>query len=85
MIKNDLKNYLKAGYPALSVLTQESHRAEQILVCDDWDFYVWDCNQGIRKAGNNQVLDEVRDPVEAINWLSMYNSMIQFFKIDIEL
>jgi len=49
VIKNDLKNYLKAGYPALCVLTQESHRAEQLLVCDDWEFFVWDCNQGIRK------------------------------------
>ncbi len=76
MIKDDLKNYLKAGYPALCVLTQESHRAEQMLTCDDWEFFVWDCNQGIRKAGNNQVLDEIKDPVEAINWLSMYNDTV---------
>ncbi len=76
MIKNDLKNYLKAGYPAICVLTQEAHRAEQLLVCDDWDFYAWDCISGIRKAGNVQVLDEIRDPVEAINWLSMYNDTV---------
>ena len=76
MIKDDLKNYLKAGYPALCVLTQESHRAEQLLICEDWDFSVWDCNQGIRKAGSTQVLDEIRDPVEAVNWLSMYNDTV---------
>ncbi len=70
MIKDDLKNYLKAGYPALCVLTQESHRAEQLLICDDWEFFVWDCNQGIRPAGKTQVVDEIKDPVEAINWLS---------------
>ena len=76
MIKDDLKNYLKAGYPALCVLTQESHRAEQLLVCDDWEFFVWDCNQGIRPAGKTQVVDEIKDPVEAINWLSMYTDTV---------
>jgi len=76
MIKDDLKNYLKAGYPALCVLTQESHRAEQLLVCDDWEFFVWDCNQGIRPAGKTQVVDEIKDPVEAINWLSMYTDRV---------
>lgn len=76
MINDDLKNYLKAGYPAICVLTQESHRAEQLLVCDDWGFYVWDCNQGIRPAGKIQVLDEIKDPVEAINWLSLHNDTV---------
>jgi hypothetical protein len=76
MIKDDLKNYLKAGYPALCVLTQESHRAEQLLVCDDWTFFVWDCIQGIRPAGKTQVVDEIKDPVEAINWLSMYTDTV---------
>jgi len=76
MIKEDLKNYLKAGYPALCVLTQESHRAEQLLVCDDWEFFVWDCDQGIRPAGKTQVLDEIKDPVEAVNWLSMYTDTV---------
>ncbi|MDA3789160.1 MAG: AAA family ATPase [Desulfobacula sp.] len=76
MIKDDLKNYLKAGYPALCVLTQESHRAEQLLICDDWEFFVWDCIQGIRPAGKTQVVDEIKDPVEAVNWLSMYTDTV---------
>jgi len=76
MIKNELKNYLKAGYPALCVLTQEAHRAEQMLVCEDWQFFVWDCIQGIRAAGATQVVDEIKDPVEAVNWLSMYTDTV---------
>ena len=76
MIKNELKNYLKAGYPAICVLTQETHRAEQLLPCEDWQFFVWDCIQGIRKAGSTQVIDEIRDPVEAISWLSMYTDTV---------
>ena len=31
-----IQDYLKAGYPALCVLTQEPHRAEGVLVCEDW-------------------------------------------------
>jgi len=76
VIKDDLKNYLKAGYPAICVLTQEAHRAEQLLMLDDWDFYVWDCNQGIRKAGHVSIADEIKDPVEAINWLSMFHDTV---------
>ena len=71
-----IKNYLKAGYPALCVLTQEPHRAEQLLMCDHWQFVTWDCIQGIRKAGSTQVIDEIKDPVEAINWLSMYKDTV---------
>lgn len=71
-----IQNYLKAGYPALCVLTQESHRAEQLVICDHWEFVAWDCIQGIRKAGTHQVIDEIKDPVEAINWLSMYKDTV---------
>jgi len=76
VIKDDLKNYLKAGYPAICVLTQEAHRAEYLLMCDDWDFFVWDCNQGIRKAGHFNIAEEIKDPVEAINWLSMFHDTV---------
>ncbi len=76
MIKDDLKDYLKAGYPAICVLTQEAHRAEQHLMCDDWNFYVWDCIQGIRPAGKIQVLDDIKDPAEAISWLSLHNDTV---------
>jgi len=65
-----LSEFLKAGYPALAVLTAEISRAEQILPCDGWEFYCWDCIRGIRQAGHLQVLEEIRDPVAAINWLN---------------
>jgi len=64
-----IKDYLKAGYPALCILTQEPHRVEQILPCEGWRFAVWDCIKGIREAGSSQILEEIKDPVEAIKWL----------------
>ena len=45
-----LKDYLKAGYPAIVVLTQEPSRAEQILPVEGWDWFVYDCIRGIRPA-----------------------------------
>jgi hypothetical protein len=64
-----LSPYLRAGYPAICLLTQEPHRAEQAVICDGWNFFSWDCLRGFREAGKHQVVDEVRDPVEAVNWL----------------
>jgi hypothetical protein len=61
--------FLRAGYPAICLLTQEPHRAEQAIVCDGWQFYSWDCLRGFREAGKSQVIDEIRDPVEAVSWL----------------
>jgi len=34
------------------------------------EFFAWDCIRGIRPAKRPQIIDEIRDPVEAINWLS---------------
>ena len=34
-----IRDYLKAGYPALLVLTQEPHRAESVLVTEGWQFF----------------------------------------------
>ena len=71
-----IKNYLRAGYPFLSILTQEFHRAEQTVICDDWNFVAYDCINGIRKAGTYQVIDDVRDPVQAIEWLNMHSDTV---------
>lgn len=65
-----LKDYLKAGYPALCVLTQEPHRAEELLVSEGWRFFAWDCIQGIKDLNTQQIVEEQRDPVAAINWLN---------------
>ena len=64
-----IQDYLKAGYPALCVLTQEPHRAEQLLVSEGWHYYHWDCLTGIREANSTKIVEEIKDPVEAINWL----------------
>jgi hypothetical protein len=71
-----IQDYLKAGYPALCVLTQEPHRAEELLKSDGWSFYHWDCLQGIREAGSTKVVEEIKDPVEAINWLGFVKDAI---------
>jgi hypothetical protein len=72
-----LKDFFKAGYPALCVLTQEPARAEKVLPFDGtWRFFAWDCSRGIRQAGNMKVLEEVRDPVEAIHWLDGHSDTV---------
>ncbi|MGA2224656.1 MAG: AAA family ATPase, partial [Syntrophobacteraceae bacterium] len=65
-----IQDYLKAGYPALCVLTQEPDRAEQCLPCEGVQFYAWDCIRGIHPAKKpNHIQVEIRDPVEAVRWL----------------
>jgi len=65
-----ISDYLKAGYPALCILTQEPDRAEEILPCEGVQFYAWDCIRGIHPAKKpNHIQVEIRDPVEAVRWL----------------
>ena len=71
-----IQDYLKAGYPTLCILTQEPHRAEQAVVCEGWRFTAWDCIQGIRELPGQKVIDEVRDPMNAIAWLNGYRDTI---------
>ncbi len=65
-----LKPYLKSGTPAICLITPEPDRGEKIIQCQDWSFFTWDCLRGIRKAGTCQNVNEVTDPVEAINFLN---------------
>ena len=71
-----IQDYLKAGYPAFVVLTQEPLRAETSLISVGWQFTVWDCLTGIRDAGSNRMIEEIRDPVEAIKWLNQNPDMV---------
>jgi hypothetical protein len=64
-----LEEYLKAGYPAICLLTQEPHRAEAVVRCEGWRFCSWDCLQGVIDIEGRKVLEEIRDSVEAIRWL----------------
>ena len=63
-------DYLKAGYPMLCVLTQEPHRAETVLRCGGWKYYLWDCIRGIADMSTTKIIDEIHDPVEAVKWIS---------------
>jgi len=71
-----IHDYLKAGFPALCVLTQEPHRAEEALPCEGWTFVIWDCLRGIREATTQKPIDEIKDPVEALNWLNGYQDTV---------
>jgi len=48
-----IHDYLKAGYPAILLLTQEPHRAENALACEGWNFVSWDCPRRISSAFQN--------------------------------
>ena len=71
-----IKEYLKAGYPALCLLTLEPQRAEQKLPCEGWRFFAWDCIQGIRDLETNKIIDEIHDPVEAVKWLNGFQDTV---------
>lgn len=71
-----LKDYLKAGYPALCILTYEPYRAEQIVPCEGWRFLAWDCIQGIKDLETKTIIEEIKDPVEAISWLNQFQDTV---------
>ena len=72
-----IQDFLKAGYPALCILTQEPDRAEQILPCEGLQFYAWDCIRGIHPAKKpNHIQVEIRDPVEAVRWLDAHQDTV---------
>lgn len=64
-----LQEYLKAGYPALCLITQEPHRAEEMLPCEGWRFLSWNCIDGIKDLSTQKSVDETKDPVNAIRYL----------------
>ena len=71
-----IKDYLKAGYPTLCILTYEPYRAEQLLPSDGWRFLAWDCIQGIKDLESKKIIEEIRDPVEAIKWLNEFQDTV---------
>lgn len=65
----DLTSYLKAGYPALHVETQEPLRASANLKADGWESSSWDCLRGITKPDSSRILEDALDPLSAVKWL----------------
>lgn len=72
-----LKEYLQSGFPVLMVLTDEASRAEKSLpFLGNWTFFAWDCASGIRPAGIPSVIEDLRDPVDALNWLNATSNTV---------
>ena len=72
----DLTNYLKAGYPAIHVVTQEPLRAISTLKADGWESFSWDCLRGITEPGTGRAVEDVLDPLSALRWLSAKNDPV---------
>ena len=66
----DISNYLKAGYPAIHIVTLEPLRAISSIKTDKWQAYSWDCLRGITDRGTGKVFEDIIDPLEAVKWLS---------------
>ncbi|MEL7640006.1 MAG: AAA family ATPase [Solidesulfovibrio sp.] len=74
-----INNYLQAGFPVLSLITIEYDRVEQDVPFEGhWSFFAWDCQRGIRCAGNPKVVEEILDPVAAIHWLNTKQDTVLF-------
>jgi hypothetical protein len=71
-----LTNYLKAGYPAIHIVTQEPLRAIASLKADGWESFSWDCLRGITEPATGRVLEDVLDPLSAVRWLSAKNDTV---------
>ena len=72
-----LKSYLKAGFPALWLETPENNRALEMIQCPGWNYYSWNCVDGLSEIGTAKPIDEtLRDPVEAIRWLDNFQDTV---------
>ena len=66
-----ITDYLKAGFPAILLQTQEPHRADELMrKIPEWQICRWDCVSGVHgMAPSSFTLNEI-PPVEAVPWLS---------------
>lgn len=80
-----LKDLLKAGYPALYMLTQEPDRAEDAVMCLSGITYLaWNCITGIRAANSQKVVEDMTDPIDAITYLnSQQDTLMIFHNLDL--
>ena len=65
----DIQSYLKAGYPALSIITQEAERATRSITAPGWAKYSWDCLRGVTDPETGRTLEDIYDPLAALKWL----------------
>ena len=72
----NITNYLKAGYPALSITTLEPLRATAALQTDSWQSLCWDCLRGITEPKTGRIIEDALDPLSALKWLSGQNDTV---------
>jgi len=65
----DITNYLKAGYPAIYIVTREPERAMRTINAKDWKSYSWDCLRGVTDPETARTVEDVLDPLGALKWL----------------
>ncbi len=67
-----ITEYLKTGFPAILLETQETHRTDELLRSfSGWQTARWDCVTGVcGMAPQSLTFSDILNPVEAINWLS---------------
>lgn len=65
----DITSYLKAGYPAICINTQEPDRTIKSVTAQGWKTYSWDCLRGVIETESGRVVDDVTDPLGSLKWL----------------
>jgi len=66
----NITNYMKAGYPAIYINTTETDRAIKSIHAKGYESFAWDCLQGIISPETNRIIEDIIDPLEALNWLA---------------
>lgn len=72
----DITNYMKAGYPAIYVNTNETDRAIKSINADGYEPFAWDCLRGILNPDTNRIIEDIIDPLGALNWLADHQESI---------
>ena len=74
----EITSYLKAGYPALYIVTQEPERAIASISPEGWQTLSWDCQRGIMDPQSCRCVEDAQDPLAAIKWLSVRGDTVLF-------
>ena len=74
----DLNNYLKAGYPALYIVTGEPLRAIASIETEGFASFSWDCLRGVTDRKSQKIVEDVTNPLSAVKWLGSHNDTVLF-------
>jgi hypothetical protein len=73
-----IDKYLRAGFPAIQIVTNEIHRAEEYLAStnDGWNMIAYDCIRGLRDLKQGELIDDNPDPTQALNTLATQSKTV---------